>query len=486
MTSGMIGPGVRRLREALVQGERPDGADLIREYPDEASAITDEVRNASVRDSMARERTWLIRARVLGGAGEDVALGTTVRGERTERGLTRKALTQAVRERGANLRPAALAELEANRMASVDPAVWSALIAELELDRHEVVAGVRMALAAEQLPELDVEAHLERLRGALGLPTLVPLGEPGPERASRDDEGAVAPSTGDAMDRSPATLVENWYRGEAARVRSPRGVPNAGLHVLERFRDDWPLRDRNYLTEGGGQVAGLSGASGDIIIRRFAPEFMSIGTEAGRTSRSTPGAARRLAEALNALPREIGIDAAARAGLADQMQRWIVEVVLAPELAPRAPAIAVRPGEPLERALDRHLDVMAANSAWARSAERLLIAALDVVLPGKATTEKARPRRDLRLGDTSIALSELPTLADVEACAAAIEAGMRCLILTPSHRTLASAQLLEAAGLHDVDVDSAARFVSRIIDVASAFEPTRRNEFIEALNERSV
>ena len=137
---------------------------------------TDEVRSASARDSMARERTWLIRARILGGAGEDVTLGTTVRDERTERGLTRKALTRAVGERDANLRPAVLAELEANRMASVEPAVWPALVAELELDRHEVVAGVRLALAAEGVAALDVDAQLRPLRAELGLPS-IPLRE---------------------------------------------------------------------------------------------------------------------------------------------------------------------------------------------------------------------------------------------------------------------------------------------------------------------
>ena len=178
-TSEMIGPGVRRLREALVQGERPDGARLIREYPNEASAITDEVRNASVRDSMARERTWLIRARVLGGAGEDVTLGTTVRDERTERGLTRKALVQAVQGHGVVVSPAMLAEIEMNHMTGVDPTVWPALIAELELDRHEVVAGVRMALAAEQSPEPHTGAFLERLRAEIGLPGSPPIEESG-------------------------------------------------------------------------------------------------------------------------------------------------------------------------------------------------------------------------------------------------------------------------------------------------------------------
>ena len=191
MTSEAIGPGVRRVREALATGERPGADAFIREYPDEASAIIAEVRNALARDSAARERAWLIRAEVVGGTGRDVTLGTTVRGERTERGLSREALAQAVQERGAVLTAAVLADLEANRMASVEPAVWSALIAELELAPHEVVAGVRLALAAEGVPDLDAEAHLDRLRGELGLPTAPPLDDPAPEQTGRDDEVAV-------------------------------------------------------------------------------------------------------------------------------------------------------------------------------------------------------------------------------------------------------------------------------------------------------
>ena len=83
-------------------------------------------------------------------------------------------------------------------------------------------------------------------------------------------------------------------------------------------------------------------------------------------------------------------------------------------------------------------------------------------------------------------LSELPTVADVEVCSGETAAGMRCIVLTPADRVLASAQLLEAAGLQGVTVDSAARFMARIIDVASAFEPDRRDDFIAALNARTL
>ncbi|MYD66560.1 MAG: DUF4928 domain-containing protein [Chloroflexi bacterium] len=282
------------------------------------------------------------------------------------------------------------------------------------------------------------------------------------------------------MNEQPTDLVEHWHEAEAARGTSPKGVPNTGLHVLEIFREQWPLDERHYLTEGGGQVKGLSGHSGDIIIRRYAPNFRSIGTEAGRTSRSTPGAAQRLAARLNELPATIGNDRGQRADRADRMQRWIVNEVLARVLAPRGPAIEILDGEPLERALNRHLDDAAGDITWVRAAERLLAATIDVV-----TRDADVPHGDqLRLGDTALVLSELPTMADVETCAAAVADQMRCLLLTPNARVLASAQLLEANELDAVEVESASRFVARLIDIPGRFEPVRRDEMIHTLNER--
>ncbi len=263
MTSETIGPGVRRLREALAQGERPDSADLIREYPDEASAITDEMRNVSVRDSLARERGWLIRARVLGGAGEDVTLGTTVRDERTERGLTPEALAQAVRGRGASLSPADLADIEANRVANVQPAVWAALLEELGLDRHEVVAGVRLALAAEQLPELDVEAHLERLRGELGIPTESTHGESAtPPDPTTAEVPVVSPAAGleDALDVQ--THIDRIF-GAAADGRAA-AIRQLFVETLDfnPDRGQVDLReapDRVELPDGAERIAELEG-----------------------------------------------------------------------------------------------------------------------------------------------------------------------------------------------------------------------------------
>jgi hypothetical protein len=130
-----------------------------------------------------------------------------------------------------------------------------------------------------------------------------------------------------------ASVVAEWYEAERLSERPTRelaiGKANAGLIVLEHFRAHYPLTNSVYLSEGQGQVSGLSGASVRRIIRRFAPEVGSLGTEAGRTSRGTPAAAHRLAERLNALESEIGHPLPEdRTLLADTMQRWLIENVI--------------------------------------------------------------------------------------------------------------------------------------------------------------
>ena len=289
------------------------------------------------------------------------------------------------------------------------------------------------------------------------------------------------------MNEQPTDIVRQWHEAEPERARSRIGIPNTGLRVLEIFRRHWPLRENQYLTGGGGQVSGLSGAAGNEIVQRYAPELRAMGTEAGRTSRSTASAARRLAERLNSLPQEIGADAAARARLADQMQRWIVLEVLVAELRPVERRIAVRPGEPVERALCRYLDDPEDDRPWIRIAGRLLAATTEVVTEVARDhgdpVQRALPDNQIHLGDTTIVLAELPTLADVEVCQLAVEAEQRCVLLTREERVLASAQLLEAAGLEAVEVDSVSRFTARLIDTSAGFEPDRRDRLIAELNQ---
>ena len=194
MTSEAVGPGLRRLRETIERGEHVDVVALIRDYPDEAGVILDETPIPSERDwSRRRERMWFALAKVEREAEEDPSLGTLLREEREDRGLTVEALCAEIEARGARLRPAALERIESNRVTvtSVRPNVWRALTEHLEISSHQVVAALTMAILDQQAPRAPVSAarslnlalpnrqqelsrgaidYLDRVSGEMGLP----------------------------------------------------------------------------------------------------------------------------------------------------------------------------------------------------------------------------------------------------------------------------------------------------------------------------
>lgn len=201
MTSAEIGPGVRRFIEMRARGERPDVPALASRYPKEALDLVEAARRAAVQDeSRARELMWFARAEVLRDAGQDSSIGAALRRARRERKLSITLLSSALRERGVELLPIAIDHLEENRVTikNVDPEVWSAVIEELQIDRHLVVAGIQMALDAPSTspsftrmdrrastsdreeflaeataspPDEGAAEYLERVRQALGLPS---------------------------------------------------------------------------------------------------------------------------------------------------------------------------------------------------------------------------------------------------------------------------------------------------------------------------
>ena len=151
MNNTNMGPGVRKFWDARSRGEEVDVPAIVREYPDEAVAIADAIREAAIReDSSVREGMWLARARVLSRAGEDVSLGTLIRTSRQYAGLSTRDLSYKVRERGVSLPPTAIEFVEAGKvdLTNVKTAgLWVALSEILGIDRHRLVATIRGTLA---------------------------------------------------------------------------------------------------------------------------------------------------------------------------------------------------------------------------------------------------------------------------------------------------------------------------------------------------
>ena len=54
------------------------------------------------------------------------------------------------------------------------PSIWPAVISEMGFDGYTIVAEIRVALSDREVPEMEIEAYLERVRAELGLPAATP------------------------------------------------------------------------------------------------------------------------------------------------------------------------------------------------------------------------------------------------------------------------------------------------------------------------
>ena len=217
MSSDTIGPGLRTFREAIARGAYVDVRALLDEYPAEALVIVDELQAPTARDwSMMRERAWLAFAEVERDTGKDSGLGVLLQSAREERGSSVADLVQSIQARGVDLDSGTFEQLEASQGVDIDPEVWAAVVEELGLDRHHVVANIRRTLSplraeGEYLsgamlsrePPGNVADYLDRVRVALGIPTESTHGEAAaPSGPTRADVPTVspAPDLEDAID----------------------------------------------------------------------------------------------------------------------------------------------------------------------------------------------------------------------------------------------------------------------------------------------
>lgn len=164
MSSKNLGPGVQKFWKARARGEDVDVEAIIQEYPDEALALAEAIWEAAkLEDSVARERMWLARTRVLSRSGEEATLGALLRSSREDAGLSAATLSAKIQERGVAMPPTEIDQLEADRakIANVKtPGVWSSLAEILQIDPHRLVAMIRDALSGQQAKQSFVPMGL--------------------------------------------------------------------------------------------------------------------------------------------------------------------------------------------------------------------------------------------------------------------------------------------------------------------------------------
>ena len=152
--SSSQGPGVRRYWKLRASGAEVDVAAIVQQYPDEALALADAIREMAIQeDSAARERMWLARSQVLKESGEEVTLGSLLRTAREELGLSTRDLSHRIQGRGVKLLTAAIEQLEADRVRITNvktPGLWLTLTEVLQIDRHRLVAAIQAGLSGPE------------------------------------------------------------------------------------------------------------------------------------------------------------------------------------------------------------------------------------------------------------------------------------------------------------------------------------------------
>lgn len=295
-------------------------------------------------------------------------------------------------------------------------------------------------------------------------------------------------------DEALSALID-WYDGyrPSPRQESERYVVCAGLAVLERLRDAFPLEPQDYITEknqvrtGGPFIQGILARYGETRVYT---------REGGRTTRGTRPAAEALVQRLNALDELADLDQEERAELADRLQGWLVERVRDYFNRQRI-AVEIDLGRPGSQIVEAVLAVAAATGKAGAVAQHLVGAKLalryeEAQIENHSYTtadrQLGRPG-DFVVGDTAFHVTVAPMEGLIRKCEENLRAGYRPLLLVPEGRVAAARQLAEIRELHErIGILPIENFVGQNIEEMGGFGrsamATGFRALLEAYNER--
>lgn len=255
------------------------------------------------------------------------------------------------------------------------------------------------------------------------------------------------------------------------------------LHLTDLARTRrLPLNGSDLVTAGGGQIAGLGGASISKILSRYDIK-RKFAKEAGRTSRGSLAVMHAYVKLLNDLHAEGKFDP-------DQIERfWIDEVrnfftakPFTLNLDPAKGLIFVV-NEIILQAETRRKSNPGVQYTGALL-QHLVGAKLECVLPGfsishhpfSAADDQRGRHADFEINLVAIHVTTWPTSDLLDKCASNIEAGLQPLIVTLDKLVKNANDLAEHLGVqHRVDVLSAQQFLASNLYELSRFESKQRD-----------
>jgi hypothetical protein len=166
---------MRKYLDAIRRGEEPDVSYLVREFPDEAAALADAVRETTrYAASRTKERMWDRRDALLRTGGEDVTLGAALKRCRLTLGKSEVWVASSLQKRGLSVASRAIQKLEQDAVSpvAVKPArIWRALADLLGIDRTHLMTllegAVRQPRTVQQFTRMERGATSEDRVGFL-------------------------------------------------------------------------------------------------------------------------------------------------------------------------------------------------------------------------------------------------------------------------------------------------------------------------------
>lgn len=251
-------------------------------------------------------------------------------------------------------------------------------------------------------------------------------------------------------------LLADWYdhHRPTPEKEAERYVVCAGLAVLERMKENFPLKQEHYLTDKN-QVR-TSGPLIREILARFG-ETRNYASEGGRTTRGTRPAADALVERFNNAPfREqiAELDRHEREELIHTLQGWLVEkvkeyfnrqrIAVEIDLTKSGPQIIA---DIIAAASERKLaGAVAQHLVGAKLALRYPHREIENYSYTTADQQLNRPG-DFVVGDTVFHVTVSPMPPVLEKCASNLRNGFRPILLVPESKLAAARQMAESIGI---------------------------------------
>lgn len=271
------------------------------------------------------------------------------------------------------------------------------------------------------------------------------------------------------------------------------GVVNVGgmgtaLVLTRKARNlGLPLKETALLTEGGGQVSGLSGNAINKILKEYG-EARRVGTEAGRTSRGTPTLAKQYAAFLNELD-------AGDASLLQGIEGWWVERIIEYfntepfSLKYDSSKNLISMLEDLVEQAMRRQQQSPGRTYVGAVLQHLVGAKLELALPdskiehhGYSVADKTTRSGDYDLGDVSIHCTTAPQESLLLKCQANIQSGKRPIILTSGKMIGSAEEFARQIGIADrVEVLDILQFVTMNLYELSLSKSVQRQVTIASL-----